>query len=362
MKTAGGEVTYPKVRKVCNQDQMIDQSTQCQDIRTRLFYNSEVNKKNIESLLARGNKMRSLQHGKKAYGKRIETGNATSLKCAHSVTSKNKHNAITHANIVVSPIVTECVQEMGSKVRGSKNSVAPVQNHQKCGGLITANLNTKGEVGDSKMNIGVNNNGEKTDMSKQDKVLLFDINGCDEKFLNVTGKKRLEELLCCKGDTNINIFNQWCAQSDFDFGFVPLSDLIMPPVKDLSVDCVIEPFALHKHIKDSGQLNFCGCRIPVTSQFNLQVWQEMLEGYWDAQLIHLLAFGFPLDYNRNYSLCSDRNNHASAVQYPEHVDAHLEDEIAHGAILGPFEKNPIENVIIHLSSLVKNLDLKRRVL
>ena len=125
-------------------------------------------------------------------------------------------------------------------------------------------------------------------------MLLFDIKGCDEKFSNVTGKKKLEELLCVKGETNVEIFNQW---HDFDFGFVPLSDFIMLPISDIFVDCVIEPFALHKHIKDSGQLNFLGCRIPVALQFNLQAWQEMLEGYWDTQLIHLLAFGFPLDYN-----------------------------------------------------------------
>ena len=179
-------------------------------------------------------------------------------------------------------------------------------------------------------------------MLNPDKVLLFDINGSDEKFLNVTGKKRLEELLRCKGDTDIKIFNEWRGQSDFDFGFVPFSDFVMPSVNESLSDCAIDPFALHKHIKDSGQLNFGGCRIPVTSQFKLQAWQKMFVGYWDVQLIQLLTFGFPLDYNRNYTLCSDRKNHASAVQYPEHVDAYLEEETGYVAILGHFAENLID--------------------
>ena len=341
MVSAGREVTYPKVREACTREHTKDQTIQCKEVRMRLFYNSQVSKRNVESLLARGNKRRSLQHGKKVHGNRFETS-TTDLKCVKNINSKTAHKVRSHADIVVSPVLQKYVQKRDGKVRRSENSVAPVQNHQECGGVITPNPNTKAEVGENELNIGVTNNGEQTDMSKQDKVLLFDINGCDDKFLNVTGKKKLEELLCVKGETNVQIFNQWRAQSDFDFGFVPLSDFIMLPISDIPAHCVIEPFALHKHIKDSGQMNFLGCRIPVASQFNLQAWQEMLEGYWDTQLIQLLAFGFPLDYNRNFSLSSDRNNHASAVQFPDHVDAYLKDEIAHGAILGPFTKNPIE--------------------
>ena len=181
MASAGREVTYPKVKEVCTREQTKDQTIQCKDVRTRLFYNSQVSKRNVESLLARGNKRRSLQHGKKVHGKRFETS-TTDPKCVQNITSKNAHKVISHADIVVSPVLKKCVQKRDGKVRGSENSVAPVQNHQECGGAITANPNTKGEVGENELNIGVTNNGEQTDMSKQDKVLLFDINGCDENF------------------------------------------------------------------------------------------------------------------------------------------------------------------------------------
>ena len=30
--------------------------------------------------------------------------------------------------------------------------------------------------------------------------------------------------------------------------------------------------------------------IPVTSQLNVEVWQELLKDYWDQQLLQLLSF------------------------------------------------------------------------
>ena len=84
----------------------------------------------------------------------------------------------------------------------------------------------------------------------------------------------------------------------------------MPTLNDLVSDPVVDPFMLHKQIKESGYLTFWGCRIPVSSQFNLQAWQEMLVGYWDVQLMELLTSGLPLDYNRSYTLCSERKKKA----------------------------------------------------
>ena len=72
--------------------------------------------------------------------------------------------------------------------------------------------------------------------NNQNKVLLFDINNCDDKFLNATGKKKLEELLKVKGDKKIVPFDQWRKQSDFEFGFVPLSDFILPDRFDCGSD------------------------------------------------------------------------------------------------------------------------------
>ena len=45
----------------------------------------------------------------------------------------------------------------------------------------------------------------------------------------------------------------------------------------------------------------------------------MEKSYWDQQLIHLIEFGFPLDFNGNSVLCHDDKNHSSAVDFPADV-------------------------------------------
>ena len=83
--------------------------------------------------------------------------------------------------------------------------------------------------------------------------------------------------------------------------------------------------------------------ISVTSQLNIEVWQELLKDYWDQQLLQWLRFGFPLDFNRNGQLHCEGGNHSSATQYPKDVDAYIQEESMYGAILGPFKENPIKN-------------------
>ena len=89
----------------------------------------------------------------------------------------------------------------------------------------------------------------------------------------------------------------------------------------------------------------------------------MLQGYWDTQLIHLLEYGFPLDFNRNSHLSSDSNNHKSAVEFPEDVNAYLQEELKFGAILGPFKPHPIDDA--HFSPFMTRKESgsdKRRVI
>ena len=69
----------------------------------------------------------------------------------------------------------------------------------------------------------------------------------------------------------------------------------------------------------------------------------MLSGYWDKQLIHLIRFGFPIDFNRSCPLTHEDKNHSSAVDYPEDIKAYLNEEIQHGTIIGPYQNSPIPN-------------------
>ena len=53
----------------------------------------------------------------------------------------------------------------------------------------------------------------------------------------------------------------------------------------------------HKIIKQSAIPNFMGARIPVPSQLNINAWKSYLTGYWDNQIVDLLQYGFPLNFD-----------------------------------------------------------------
>ena len=99
------------------------------------------------------------------------------------------------------------------------------------------------------------------------------------------------------------------------------------------------------------------------SQLKIDAWERVLVDYWDTQLIHLLKYGFPLDFNRDSPLHCEHKNHSSAIEFPEHVDVYLDEERQFGAILGPFTENPIPGA--HSSPFMtreKSDSVKRRVI
>ena len=99
---------------------------------------------------------------------------------------------------------------------------------------------------------------------------------------------------------------------------------------------------IHDIVKNTKKPNFLKARIPVMSQLKVEVWQELLKDYWDQQLLQLLRFGFPLNFNRNCPLHCEDGNHSSATQFPNDVDTYIKEESSYGAILGLFPKNPIK--------------------
>ena len=79
----------------------------------------------------------------------------------------------------------------------------------------------------------------------------------------------------------------------------------------------------HKIVKQNNKPNYLGARLKVDSQLNLDEWKKELVGYWDTQLIVLLYFGFPLDFNRGSPLEWEGSKHKSATEYPGDIDAYL---------------------------------------
>ena len=116
-------------------------------------------------------------------------------------------------------------------------------------------------------------------MSDDHAVLLFDIhNMCDsDKFLNTVCEKRVRALIDSAKAFDCVEFHHWRDQSQFDFGFIPLSSFHMPRVQTVNTDS-LTPFEAHSIIKENGTPNFLQCRIPLKSQLCIEEWEKVLEG------------------------------------------------------------------------------------
>ena len=174
---------------------------------------------------------------------------------------------------------------------------------------------------------------------------IYDVNnvGMEEMFVNTIifanqGNKDLAQ------GVDTPSFSQWQRQVDFQFGFVPLGGQLMPSSVTSCNFHDYSPIEMHKIIRKTGKPNFLQARLPVVSQLHVDKWQSLLADYWDQQLLQLLQFGFSLDFNRCCPLQHEVGNHSSANEFPEDVDAYIEEECKFGALLGPFDVNPTENV------------------
>ena len=103
-------------------------------------------------------------------------------------------------------------------------------------------------------------------------------------------------------------------------------------------------------------------RIPVRTQLHVEAWEQYLHCYWDKQLIDLLRFGFPLDFDRRVILKSTDINHTSALKHSDHVSRYFSEEIKYGAIWGPFKEPPFPCHISPILTREKPNSSNRRVI
>ena len=290
--------------------------------RARYIYRTGIQVREVESLLAKGNKNRTLKgtdkHGKRQVQNVCENVVNTKrgqksiniTKNCDASTSKNKTQMKSFgqcqdipSNVspsgdqagIVNPEVTESIKQTPLV----DSSLSPDHN---------ANLNRPQNNNSASV---INKINKQKTMAKDtcatinhnDSALLYDISdaGVVDKFVNTMTSQKVNDILSGKVDIECNIFKQWRAQSDFNFGFVPLSDFISVENKAQGpeIHC---PFALYKHVKSSGIPNFLKSRIPVQTQLNAKQWENVLQGYWDTQLLDLLKYSFPLDFNRDVPL------------------------------------------------------------
>ena len=297
-------------------------------VRTRVFTNSLYNSKNVTSLLAKGNKVKTLKRMTTCY----ETSNLRQGECNHvknEITQEAKPSLGSEKGVKES--VTEhtvSISDTSQGVKSIKGKEGGGCSHPVIDQVKTMDIQVESVVSDTP--------GECGDRNKE-KALLYDTNGLDDdKFVNTIFNKGLNEVARRQAELHCHTYRLWKQQSKFDFGFVPLSDFIQVPKHEGLETDIKDPSELHKLIKASGTYNFLGLKIPLHSQLNVDQWEKQLEGYWDNQLLDLIKYGFPMDFNRQSPLRWEGKNHNSALQFPQDVEAYLKEEIQFGAIQGPF--------------------------
>ena len=130
------------------------------------------------------------------------------------------------------------------------------------------------------------------------------------------------------------------------FGVIPLSPLLVYTGQNTGSNRVCDPLLAHRLVRQLGCPNFLGCRIPVHSKLHIKNWRFYLHDFGDRQLVDLLEYGFPLDFDRDAPFRSTEENHASAQNFIGDVQTYISDELKHGAMLGPFQSKPID---LHVS-------------
>ena len=341
-------------------------------IRSRVFFNTNATKQ-VKKLLSRpirkenvkkggpnGNQFRVLTRmfvkSKSSMNRQLKQGKNKESTCkkvvsdtdiggknGYTVTCKNRFDVLTQLQ---ENWEGEHEDEIGEgKQKGQGTQVASSDSNGDKG----HNGKTITERSGSSIDCEVKNDEDNVVKSKNDIQSMVDVkNTAHIVKATLQGSKCIRNVIV----TNINDkcidLKKCLAQQDTPLGFLSISNLkrlaiasSLKPNKVLS-DKEFDPVSCHKEVKATGVHNFQKAKIQLPSKINFQLLEDMSQDYWDYQLPYFLKFGFPLDFPHEKSSClnSTEDSHASAKNFPSHVQTYLDTEIEHKAIFGPYKDPP----------------------
>ena len=98
--------------------------------------------------------------------------------------------------------------------------------------------------------------------------------------------------------------------------------------------------AIYQAVQAVGTPNYRGARQPVPHNLNIPAWRDRSHLFPDTSLVEMLEFGFPIGYTASHPPAPHTGNHPSANQHPADIDAYLDKELRHSAIIGPADRPP----------------------
>ena len=100
--------------------------------------------------------------------------------------------------------------------------------------------------------------------------------------------------------------------------------------------------SIYQAVQAVGTPNYRGARQPVPHNLNIQAWRDRSHLFPDASIVEMLEFGFPIGYTAPHPPAPHTGNHPSANQFPADIDAYLNKELHHSAIIGPADHLPFQ--------------------
>ena len=122
---------------------------------------------------------------------------------------------------------------------------------------------------------------------------------------------------------------------------------------------------LHNMVRQKGYPNRWGARIPITTEWNIDLLHNLLEGYHDREITEWMRYGWPIG---RLPLMEDPQitfkNHKGATDHPEALVKYIEKESTYNAIIGPLDCIPFTQFvgISPLSTRPKKDSEERRII
>ena len=118
----------------------------------------------------------------------------------------------------------------------------------------------------------------------------------------------------------------------------PIFEFIGPDRQPVHITAIEQHLQVADIIRQTSVPNYAQARIPIVSYLNLDAWEHALSDYHDKLLIEYMKFSFPLSIVSPNSLhMTVIQNHASAVNFPQHIQEYLDNECSFNALLNPLE-------------------------
>ena len=110
--------------------------------------------------------------------------------------------------------------------------------------------------------------------------------------------------------------------------------------------------ALHEEVIKNGYPNRWGARVPVSTKWNLELFEALLSDYKDKEVVEWMRYGWPSGSLPTLSSPVTTNrNHKGATEHPQALQKYIQKEQQHGAVMGPYRRIPFKaNVGVSLLS------------